>query len=90
MLLPMLMATRCPLASLRYVLDMEAGCSDREFVNGVRDKGRNRERLADFAQMPQALTAELTEAHVAALRLYTTAAFASINKPLRDSGLGNP
>ena len=41
-------------------------------------------RLADFASHPQSLTANLTLAETAALRLYTTAAFKSINDPLRD------
>ena len=40
--------------------------------------------LADFANHPKAQMAELDEAEVAALRLYTTAAFVSINAPLRD------
>ena len=41
-------------------------------------------RLADFARHPSAVAAHLSEAHVAALRLYTTAAFASLNPSLRD------
>jgi len=40
--------------------------------------------LATFARHPDAVAAQLTEAHVAALRLYTTAAFASLNPSLRD------
>ena len=41
-------------------------------------------RLADFAQHPKAKLAELSLAETAAVRLYTTAAFQSINAPLRD------
>ena len=67
-----------------YVLNQPAGKSSKEFLNGVRDVGRNGERLEDFARKPEAVTAELTLAHVAALRLYTTACFKGINVPLRD------
>ena len=41
-------------------------------------------RLADFAQHPKAKLARLSLAETAALRLYTTAAYQSINAPLRD------
>ena len=41
-------------------------------------------RLEDFVSHPSAQLANLTEAHVVALRLYTTQAFKSINNPLRD------
>ena len=41
-------------------------------------------RLADFAAHENAQAAKLNEAHVCALRLYTTAAFQTINNPLRD------
>ena len=50
----------------------------------VRDKGHAGMRLADFLQHPHARTAELQEAEVVALRLYTTFAFQQINQPLRD------
>ena len=41
-------------------------------------------RLADFAQHEKAKMARLSLAETAALRLYTTAAYQSINAPLRD------
>ena len=41
-------------------------------------------KLADFVNHPNAQTANLTDAHVAALRFYTTAAFRTINNGLRD------
>lgn len=41
-------------------------------------------KLADFVAHPKAQMAELTPPEVAALRIYTTAAFKSINGPLRD------
>lgn len=41
-------------------------------------------RLSDFASHPKAQLAGLNLAETAALRLYTTAAFESINAPLRD------
>jgi hypothetical protein len=40
--------------------------------------------LADFVAAPNSREAELEEAHVLALRLYTTKAFLLINNPLRD------
>jgi hypothetical protein len=61
-----------------------AGSSGKVFPNGVRDATRNGELLADFVDAKEARTAELSEAHVVALRLYTTAAYKSINGPLRD------
>ena len=41
-------------------------------------------RLADFVAHPNCQISHLTPAHVAALRLYSTAAYQSINNPLRD------
>ena len=41
-------------------------------------------RLEEFVSHPSAQLANLTEAHIVALRLYTTQAFRSINNPLRD------
>ena len=41
-------------------------------------------RLAGFCELPEAITARLEEAHVASLRIYTTAAYKVINGPLRD------
>ena len=42
--------------------------------------------LADFMADPNSREAELEEAHVLALRLYTTKAYLLINNPLRDLG----
>ena len=42
--------------------------------------------LADFVAAPNSREAELEEAHVLALRLYTTRAYLLINTPLRDLG----
>ena len=70
---------------LDYVLNQRAGSSARRFQHGKRrDEGRNGEVLADFVNHRCSRTAHLSEAHVLALRLYTTAAFQSINQPLRD------
>ena len=41
-------------------------------------------RLTDFVAHPHSREAALHEPHVLALRLYTTAAYQSINSPLRD------
>ena len=41
-------------------------------------------RIDDFVAQESARAADLSEAHVVALRLYSTAAFRTINAPLRD------
>ena len=46
--------------------------------------GRRGMRLADFVASPQARVAGLNEAEVAAVRLYSTSAYGSMNRPLRD------
>ena len=69
---------------LDYVLRCPAGSSSKRFPNGVRDANRSGEMLADFMAHPSAVTAELTEAEMVALRLYTTAAYKSLNAPCRD------
>jgi len=73
---------------LRYVLDEEA--SEKEYPNGIRDRGNVGKRLADFAADPTAVAAKLKTAEVAALRMYTTPVFKAINDPLRDTKSGKP
>ena len=83
---------------LHYVMHEEAGSNIRRFQGGLmRDcdehgvllpsrrtaQGRGM-RLADFLADPNARNAGLEEAHVVALRLYTTAAFRTINSELRN------
>ena len=74
---------------LEYVLSAAAGSSDKPFPNGTRDTGRHGEMLADFVSHPDAQAAKLKEAHVLALRLYTTKVFQLLNNPLR-SGSSEP
>jgi hypothetical protein len=83
---------------LRYVLRARAGDSDKRFANGIRDcdeetgkvrpdrlnKSGEGMSLSDFVSHPNSVRAGLSEAHIVALRLYTTAAFASLNTPLRE------
>ena len=83
---------------MRYCLYEAAGSSPRIFVNspyprdcdsrGVRPErcvsGGHGMHLADFCQTPEAVTATLEIAHVAALRIYSTAAFKVLNGPLRE------
>ncbi|KAL1503212.1 hypothetical protein AB1Y20_011268 [Prymnesium parvum] len=84
---------------LHYVLHEEAGSSEKEFQNGLRrDCGPDGQllperrvaaggrgmRFADFVAHEHARLSKLEDAHVLALRLYTTAAFKSLNTPLRD------
>ena len=58
--------------------------------NGLRSDRRTASgdgmTLADFVAAPNSREAELEEAHVLALRLYTTRAYLLINIPLRDLG----
>lgn len=75
---------------LHYVMHERAGSSDKEFPNGVRDQGRNNELLEDFVNHPHSKRAGLSQAHVLALRLYTTAAFVSLNTPLREVNSTEP
>ena len=89
---------------LAYVLDMEAGSSGKAFQGGLkRDCGEDGcvlpsrltaegrgMRLSDFVAHEDAILAGLSEAHVAALRFYTTAAFATINNGLRDQETSDP
>ena len=70
---------------LHYILYEAAGSSSRVFTNGVRDRGRNGERLSDFVSHRHSKWSGLSEAHVLALRLYTSAAYKSLNGPLRQS-----
>ena len=70
---------------MRYVLFEAAGSSSIQFHNGARDLGRNGERLADFALHPNCRLSRLEEAHVAAIRIYTTAAYKVLNGPLRNT-----
>jgi len=70
------------LGNLRYVLHEAA--SEKQFHNGVRDLNRGPVRLEHFVQHTHAQEAELSEAHVIALRLYTTHAFKYLVKPLRE------
>jgi hypothetical protein len=64
-------------------------CDERGYVRSDRTTATgDGMTLADFVAHAHSQTAELGEAHVLALRLYTSAAFASLNKPLRDLASG--
>lgn len=83
-----------------YVVNQPAGSSPKLFGNSPypRDCDENGVcasrltpsgegmLLADFRSHPHAAAAKLGLAHVLALRLYSTAAFQSINAPLREIG----
>ena len=60
--------------------------SEKQYPNGVRDKGRGSVGLSYFLTHPYAHLAQLLPAEVVALRLYTTAAYRQMNNPLRDTG----
>ena len=75
---------------LNYILHEAA--SEEAYPNGIRDTGHAGMRLSDFAEHPFAKEAELDEAEVVALRLYTTPAFVAFNEPLRnmEEGVEHP
>jgi len=56
----------------------------------TRDKGHHGMTLEDFCAKPAARDAKLTEAHVLALRLYTSNSYYRINNPLREPTDGTP
>mmetsp|Transcript_39608 Transcript_39608/g.105389 ORF Transcript_39608/g.105389 Transcript_39608/m.105389 type:complete len:524 (-) Transcript_39608:558-2129(-) len=68
---------------LDYIL--KETTDEKEFPNGIRDKGRGNVTLEHFVNHRKAKDAKLSKAEVVALRFYTTHAFAYINMPLRDS-----
>ncbi len=67
---------------LHYILRRCA--KERLCANGMRDQGHEGMVLQDFVEHEHSKTADLNEAEVVALRLYTTSAFRHINNPLRD------
>jgi hypothetical protein len=58
--------------------------SELELDNGIRDKGRAGRTIDDWVEDPRAQKCGIKKAEMAALRLYTTAAYQDINAPLRD------
>jgi hypothetical protein len=73
-------------AELRDIADyvFNQKTSEKEYPNGIRDKGRNGVRPSHFTAHPSAQRAKLGEAEVFSLRLYTTLAYLHMNNPLRD------
>jgi len=72
------------------VLHQRAGSSALRFPNGVRDAARTRETglgesLDWFVRHRDSVAAGLERVHVVALRVYSTAAYKSLNAPLRES-----
>jgi len=68
---------------IEYVLHQRA--SEKQYPNGIRDRGYVGKTLNDFVNDPIAKKAKLNKAGVAALRIYTSAVFKYINGPLRNS-----
>ncbi len=68
--------------NFNYVINERT--SEKEYSNGIRDKGRNGARPSSFTSHPNAQEAGLTEAEVFSLRIYTTSVFQDMNCPLRD------
>jgi hypothetical protein len=82
--------TKEEIAVMKYILD-EAAQEEEEVGNAgesyglvTRDKGNLGMHLQDFLDLPNARTAKLEAAHVAALRIYTSKAFGCINNPVSN------
>ena len=73
-------------AELRDIVDyvINRQTEEKKYPNGIRDEGRFRVMPCHFVWHPSARAAELNEAEVFALRLYTTLVFRHMNSPLRD------
>jgi hypothetical protein len=82
------------ITTMKYILDQPAEEQVNDSNDGnstiVRDKGHNGMLLLDFKRHPTAVAARLEEAHVAALRLYTSTAYGRINIPLRNQEKPHP
>ena len=76
------------LADLHYI--MHEAAVEEVFWNGTRDHRRAGFKLADFMALQQAVEAQLTDAELVALRLYTSHSFNALNIPMRDSGRKGP
>ena len=76
---------------LQYVLYGKTGdAAGRRWANGVMDVTRAAGLTLDyFVRCDEAVAARLSRGHVLVLRLYSTAAFASLNNPLRDPELSD-
>jgi hypothetical protein len=82
------------LAIVKYILDEPASrrteLSNDGHTQQERDVGHEGLRLADFVERPEAVTAKLNEAHIAALRIYSSKAYGRINFPLRSGTKPHP
>jgi hypothetical protein len=67
---------------LHYILYEH--CSEKKYVNGIRDHRRGPINLSNFMANQKVVQAGLREAEVVAMRLYTTMAYKFMNNPLRD------
>jgi hypothetical protein len=77
------------LARFVYIVEEEAQLLEQD--NGVkRDVGNEGQTLDDFCKQPDACKANLTKAHVLALRLYTSNSYGRVNWPLREGTKPHP
>ena len=58
--------------------------TERQFSNGTRDDEHVGMSFQDFCNHPVAINCGLSQAHVCAIRLYTTHAYRFFNNPLRE------
>ena len=68
-----------------YVVNQVA--SEKEYAQGIRDKGRAGKSVDDFLQDRRALDAELKRPEFVALRIYTLPIFWVFNDPMRNREL---
>jgi hypothetical protein len=67
---------------LCYIMDGQ--CSEEEYDNGIRDKGRAGWSLKSFVDDPKSKEAHLLLPEVLAMRIYSSHLFRYMNNPLRD------
>ncbi|CAK0834134.1 unnamed protein product [Prorocentrum cordatum] len=72
------------LGNIKYILYEKASEVFVAGPDGIRDKGRGPVGIQDFMKNKTVADAELTLAHVVALRFYTTPGYKYLNSPFRN------
>jgi len=69
-------------ADFKYVLYETS--SEKQYPDGVRDKGRVGKSIDDFMKMPQSKKTKMNKPEAASLRFYSSPSFPAVTIPLRD------
>jgi hypothetical protein len=57
---------------------------EKDYPNGVRDKGRAGKRIDDFLKMTQSILTNMNKSEAVCLRFYSSPSFPAVTIPLRD------